>query len=78
VDETVLATAAPLAALVTGEAGVAHALPDRTQCRVNASGAMWCEDLSTGQSWEQSPEGSYRDNPYCPGTANWKTVQCGD
>ena len=70
--KTVLATAALLAALIPG-AGVAHA--DTTRCDVNASGAMWCVD-DTGQSWEQSPEGSYPDNPYCSPYVH--RVQCGD
>jgi hypothetical protein len=63
---------------VTGSAfviGVGPAKAD-TQCRVNASGAMWCVDMDTGQSWEQSSEGSYPDNPYCSPYVH--RVQCGD
>jgi hypothetical protein len=77
--KAILATAALLAALVTTAPGVAHALPDdNVRCRVDADGAMWCEDYETGRTWEAAPGGTYPDNPYCPGTSNWKTVQCGD
>jgi hypothetical protein len=62
------------AAVAMGVAAPAHA--DYGQCRVNASGAMWCEDMDTGQSWEQSPEGTYPDNPYCSPYVH--SVQCGD
>jgi len=67
--KTVLATAALLAALVTG-AGVAHALPqDSIQCHVGGGGELWCEDLDTGQSWEEAPGGSCPYTPYCPSNA---------
>jgi hypothetical protein len=55
---TVLATAALLAPLVTG-VGVAHAGPGDVQCNVGGGGELRCEDMATGQSWEQAPGGSY-------------------
>ena len=58
--------------------GAAPANADDIRCRVNASGAMWCEDWDTGQSWEQATQGTYPDNPYC-GTpyAPVRSPQCG-
>lgn len=63
------------AAVAVAIAAPAHA--DYPHCRVNASGAMWCED--NGYTWEQEPQGTYPDNPYC-GTpyAPVHSVQCGD
>jgi hypothetical protein len=55
---TVLASAALLAPLMAG-VGVAHADPSDVQCHVGGGGELWCEDMSTGQSWEQAPGGSY-------------------
>jgi hypothetical protein len=69
-----VAAAAVAVAIAAPTAGVAHA--DYAKCSVNASGAMWCQDWETGQSWEQSPEGTYPDNPYCSPYVH--RVQCGD
>jgi hypothetical protein len=61
--KTVLATAGLLAALGTG-AGVAHA--DDVQCHVSPGGALWCQDMDTGQSWQASNYGDYSYQPsYC-------------
>jgi hypothetical protein len=70
-----VAIAAPGAAVAVANAAPGHA--DYPHCRVNASGAMWCED--NGYTWEQEPQGTYPDNPYC-GTpyAPVHSVQCGD
>ena len=61
--KTVLATAGLLAALGTG-AGVAHA--DDVECHVSPGGALWCQDMDTGQSWQASNYGDYSYTPsYC-------------
>jgi hypothetical protein len=66
-----VAIAAPDAGVVAN-AALAHA--DYSHCRVNASGAMWCED--NGYTWDQDPQGTYPDNPYCSPYVH--RVQCGD
>ena len=57
------------AAVAVAIAAPAHA--DYTQCHVGGGGELWCEDMDTGQSWEQAPGGSY---PYPP--CNWANPHC--
>ena len=61
--KTVLATAGLVAALGTGT-GVAHA--DGVDCHVSSGGALWCKNMSTGQSWQALDYGDYPYQPsYC-------------
>jgi hypothetical protein len=52
-----VAAAAVALGIVAPTAGVAHA--DYVKCHVGGGGELWCEDMDTGQSWEQEPGGSY-------------------
>lgn len=52
-----VAAAAVALGIAAPTAGVAHA--DDVKCHVGGGGELWCEDMDTGQSWEQEPGGSY-------------------
>ena len=44
--------------------GVAHA--DDVECHVSPGGALWCQDMDTGQSSQESNYGEYPYQPsYC-------------
>ena len=67
---------AALAMTASAALGMGQAHADPVQCHLSSGGALWRQEMGTGQSWRASTYGSYPFQPYCPPYVT--SVQCSD